>query len=220
MKKVIEKEKKEKDLRPIWIYVIFMFVIPVIAGFVLAFVNPSIAEGKTLDLISIGLSGILFIVFIWMYKDRYINDFKKLNKKTWIYVLGMSAALFLINYGLSDMFEKMKVTMNNQDTINEMFKSYKLLTSINVCLFAPFIEELIFRYSFSTFIKKDLVFILISSIVFGIMHGVGVVTFLYVFIGVMIAVVYLKTDKNIVASTVIHFINNFLSVIIMFMTIK
>ena len=217
MKQEIKKENSNKDLRPIWIYLLLSIIAPIFLGIVAVIIN--IPE-KYFDVISVILSGIIFIIFIILYHDMIIKDIKRLTKRQLLFILIMTIIVVIINIFISDLFENFGVKMNNQETVEKSLMNYKLLMTLNVCLFAPLIEELLFRYSINTIIKKDIMFIITSSIIFGIMHEIGIVTTLYIFIGIMLAITYIKTDKNIVASTIIHIINNLVSVITMFLLLK
>lgn len=201
-----------RDLKPIWIYFIGLFCS--VSFFAVIFAILGLNEGY-LNLFQIICEGIIFGIFLIIYRKRLKNDFKRLTKNNIILIIISSIILIGFNELLSRLFENMKVSMNNQDTLVSLFNNYKIMTSLLIVLFGPLIEEIVFRYSFSTFIKNDIWFLVISSLSFGLIHGVGIVSILYVLIGFGIGLVYLKTNKNIVASTSIHMLNNLVSVIMM-----
>lgn len=72
-----------------------------------------------------------------------------------------------------------------------------------------FLEEIYFRYSlYEIYEKNTKIFILLSSISFGIYHGYSIARILSSFIiGISLAIVYVKT-KNIIYPIIIHFIWN------------
>ncbi len=102
--------------------------------------------------------------------------------------------------------------MNNQNALIDILGSSAFIGFIITVFLAPLVEEIVFRYSFSSFIKNRVVFVIVSSLLFGIMHGIGVVTLLYAFLGMMFAIIYIKTDNNVVACTMAHIINNVVAV--------
>ncbi len=208
---IINEEKK--DLRPIWIYLFLTVGLTVLLAIIIKIIFPSFDAESQADVLAFIISAINFIIFIVLYHKRLIKDAKRITGKRFLQIVITGLIIVAVNYVITTIIEKTGAPMTNQDTILDSLSRHKILMSINVCLFAPVIEELIFRYSFGTFIKKEVVYIIISSIVFGLLHGIGIVTTVYVLIGVALALVYLKNDKNIVASTIVHFMNNAISLI-------
>ena len=97
--------------------------------------------------------------------------------------------------------------------MDDMYSRYPILVSI-MAITSSFVEELVFRYTLRTVFKNKIVFIVVSSVIFGLLHGIGVATLLYVLIGVFLAVIYLKTDENIAACTICNLINNLHGIIL------
>lgn len=226
-KKAVAKKENKKDWKPIIIYAalqiaaIFIgsFASGVKAGIDAANSNTPLEEMNIevdtglVTAISIAITGIIFVIFCIMYRKKIAEDFKRMKKKQWLFVGGMTALLLVINFGLTALFEALGVEMTNQSSIAESMGQALILTILGTVVFAPVVEELVFRYSLDSVIKNRVVFIIVSSLIFGLMHGIGVVTILYVILGLFFVMCYLKTDKNIVASMTIHFINNLIGVI-------
>ncbi len=206
-----------RDLKPIWIYFIGLFCS--VSFFAIVFKILGLKDDY-INLYQIICEGIIFVIFLLLYKKRLKSDLKRLTKKDIIFILIAAVILIGANELLSRVFEQLNVNMNNQNTLIDLFSKHKIMTSLLIVLFGPMVEEVVFRYSFSTFIKSDILFLIISSLAFGIIHGVGIVTILYVLIGFGLGLVYLKTNKNIVASTTIHMLNNLVSLIMMFLMLK
>ena len=162
----------------------------------------------------------IVIVFAIIYHKSLIEKIKKLTKKDIIYTVVVAVILIILNEIMSRILISANVEMQNQDAIIEAYKNSKILMTISIALFAPFIEEMVFRYSFSTLIKNDTLFIIISSLVFGLLHGIGIVTILYVMLGALLALIYLKTNKNVIASTIAHILNNGFAIITMLIMLK
>lgn len=82
-------------------------------------------------------------------------------------------------------------------------------------LWAPIVEELIFRGSLRRFIKNEKLFMVISAVIFGLMHtmveatliNVFVMAIPYMILGSFFAYVYVKTD-NICNSILAHAFQN------------
>ena len=112
-------------------------------------------------------------------------------------------------------------TANNQESINTMFKELPLLTLVLTCLYAPFVEESLFRLNLSKLINNKKMFIILSGFIFGFLHVIGqfsnIKEFLYVFqysaLGIYLAKTY-KESNNIFVSISVHFMQNFLAAIL------
>lgn len=213
----------KKDLKPIWLYLSIYIGIEILAGFIIGMVytkDATMMVNKLSGLITFISYLTIVIVFAIIYHKSLIEKIKKLTKNDIIYTVVVSAILIVLNEIMSRILISANVEMQNQDAIIEAYKNSKILMSISIALFAPFIEEMVFRYSFSTFIKNDTLFIIISSLVFGLLHGIGIVTILYVMLGALLALIYLKTNKNVIASTIAHILNNGFAIITMLIMLK
>ena len=212
--------KEEKDYKAIIIYIITQLVVSFIAGIAIA----AIYGDKSLDIIN-NMTGIISFVsltiiaaiFITIYHKRIIDDTKRLTKKDIISILISSIAWIIINFMISNLMQKLNIDMNNQDTVNAALENSKIFTMLTVIIFAPLAEEIVFRYSLSTIIKNNIMFIIISSIIFGAFHTLNISIILYIAMGIVFSVIYIKTDKNIMAPTLVHLINNLIAIISMLM---
>jgi membrane protease YdiL (CAAX protease family) len=172
--------KTKTDYLPIWIYIGIIFGISFIMGFITIIFNLS---NDSLIYVEIISEAIIFIIFIILYHKRLKQDFKKLTKKDLLYIITISIILIGLNFVLSNIFEKLNVNMTNQNSLNNMFINNKLLMTFYITLLAPVIEEIVFRYSIDTACKNNLLFLILSTVIFAIMHGIGIVTILYLLIG-------------------------------------
>ena len=124
-------------------------------------------------------------------------------------MLVVSIPIVLINNGN---------TSTNQQMLNEMFIKMPLVTFLLSSLYAPIVEENIFRLSLSKLINNKYLFILISGFSFGILHVIDKFTsatdLLYIFVystlGICLAKSYYDS-KNIFVSISMHFIQNFIA---------
>ena len=105
----------------------------------------------------------------------------------------------------------------NQQSLEKLPMWYVFPAAV---LWAPIVEETIFRGVIRKFIKKDWLFILISAFVFGILHTYreeGIVNILvmslpYASLGAVFAYVYVKTG-NITCNMFMHAIHNTIGMI-------
>lgn len=98
---------------------------------------------------------------------------------------------------------------------SDLDQGYKLvLMFISTAIIPAFVEELLFRGLILSQIKpySELGAILISAILFGLMHQTTFQFFYTTVLGVILAVVRIKTG-SIWACVLLHFFNNFISVI-------
>ena len=109
----------------------------------------------------------------------------------------------------------------NQVAINNMFNKVPLFTLLLTTLYAPFVEESVFRMAFSKLFKTKWLFIIISGLFFGSLHVIGqlssVSDLLYIFqyttMGCFLAKAYIDSN-NLFVSWGIHFTQNFLASIL------
>ena len=166
---------------------------------------------------------VTFLSVIIVYRKKLIEDFKLLknNYKAYFYylvkkyILIFIPALF-INFIIISFITK---TINvNQTTINNLSK---LIAFPLVVIYAPIVEELIFRESLRKIIHNKVLFIIVSAIIFGLLHTVheqGLVNTLvcaipYMVIGGGLAYTYTNTN-NITNTIALHFTQNALIMIL------
>ena len=216
------EKKNKKDFLPILLYIVIFFGIQLLFGIYLGFTQEigNKLSDKTLSIINIVSYFAIFLTLIIIYYNKLIQDIKRINKKDITYIVISAVVLIVLNFIISNLFVSLNVEMENQDTVVNLLNNYKLLTIISIVLFAPVTEEIVYRYSLSTLFKNKALFIIISSVIFGAMHGLGIVTILYVLMGIILAFCYLKTDRNIISSIIIHILNNISGVLTMMILIN
>lgn len=201
----------EKDFKPIWIYLLITTVGSFLLGFVYALINILTGTEKmNLDLCVFLLNIIILIIFAVIYRKKIIEDFKKPTMKNWLVIILIGLFTTGVNYLLTLLIE---VDNSNQNTVIDLVENYPIISSLVTILVAPIIEEFVFRYSFSTFIKNKWIYIALTSIIFGFVHTANLDVIIYIFIGIMLSLTYLKFDKRISAPIVVHMINNLISVV-------
>ena len=165
---------------------------------------------------------ILIINFNYYKKDfkvfiKNINTYLPFILKRYAIMLGIMVLVAIpITYLNSG-----KVS-SNQEILNSMFTKTPLLTALLSCIYAPCVEESIFRLNISKIINNKIIFILFSGILFGALHVIDKYTniydLLYIFsystLGICLAKAY-KDTNNIFVSMSMHFIQNTLASIVM-----
>lgn len=180
--------------------------------------------------------GFILILFI-LYKEKIIKDFKdyfsnfgknfELSFKYYfIGVIIMIVSNLIITLCFSG------ANANNEEAVRNMIDTVPLYMIFSVSLYAPFVEELIFRHSIKDCVMchgnnriTKYIYIFISGFIFGILHILGQATsyldYLYIIpymsLGVTFAALYSKTD-NIFSSISMHALHNTVTVILYFIT--
>lgn len=121
---------------------------------------------------------IYLLILFFIYHKEYIRDFKDYIKNFKNYMLkymeywALAFSLMLIsNFFIVSLLPNSVAT--NQEAINNTLTQAPIYMVISAVLFAPFLEETIFRFSFRKIFQNDIFFIIISGLVFGSLHVVG-----------------------------------------------
>ncbi len=131
--------------------------------------------------------------------------------KAWTGILG--AVFVVVNV------EVLSKVVNFEDYLTDSFliMSKSLWGVMCLCIIGPLTEELIFRHAIIRFVRKsgvsDLGAIIISSSCFCIVHFNPAQVFFAFFVGVVFAMIYIKTG-NIIITTMLHIANNSLYVLL------
>lgn len=204
-----------KGLKNILIYILFPSI------FTLLFTtNINSKEYTLFMLISYILLTIYFIIIYKKDLKEYINNFKIKNIKIIIlyWLIGfilMMISNYIINYiiipnGIS----------NNEAGNRELLLNNKLIYSLILCIFIPFLEEITFRLEFKKNIKNKNLFLIISSLSFALLHILSTTKLIellyiipYFILGLTFTNIYIKTD-NIISNILAHILHNTITVLI------
>ncbi|MGX7075011.1 CPBP family intramembrane glutamic endopeptidase [Globicatella sanguinis] len=182
---------------------------------------------------STALSSITNVILaLFLFGDHLKEEWARFKTQTTLKkILWLSFLLFIINVFartiLMTLFEPyldLESLGMNQQALEEM------QTQINPLLFifftvisAPLVEELVFRESLNGWVNKanrTLVVIMwiVSTLLFAGAHVLSLQDFLiYLPLSISLLYMYVKFDRNIWGSISFHFVNNALSVILMYL---
>ena len=120
---------------------------------------------------------------------------------------------------------------NNEDAVRSLIDLYPKYMLFSVGIYAPFVEELIFRKSIKDIIPTNnkitkYLYIFISGFIFASLHVIGMIKsnydLLYIIpylaLGISFAALYNKTD-NIFSTIVMHSMHNIIAIIVYWMGI-
>lgn len=179
--------------------------------------------------------GFILILFI-IYRKILINDFKNYLKKFRenfdisfkFYFVGL-VIMIVSNLTITLFFSGAKA--NNEDAVRSLIDLYPTYMLFSVSIYAPFVEELIFRKSIKDGVLSfgdskitKYLYIIISGLIFSSLHVVGMVNsnldYLYIIpyfgLGAAFASLYYKTD-NIFSSISMHSLHNTVTIILYLM---
>ena len=118
----------------------------------------------------------------------------------------------------------------NQSSIIELYSQQPIKVIFAALVFAPIVEELVFRGSFYAPLRKNhhLLGVLLSSFLFGFLHvyqslfAGNLMDLLYIFsyglLGSFMCRIYDKTN-SFFSCVLLHFLNNFISIVLTFMIV-
>ena len=173
----------------------------------------------------IGYYLITFGLCLYVFRERYRRDFFFLKNdfKNYIkYIFKMWGVMLLAS--LCAAFIVMALNGNSQSANQEALNGMPLWFMIPVaCIWAPVVEEAIFRGVIRRFIPNNVLFVIVSAVLFGLLHTVGQEATLYLTIvqslqymamGAVMAIAYFKSN-NIMTNMGVHCVQNTFSTILL-----
>ncbi len=175
-------------------------------------------------IISVCFEIVLLILAIILFFDLLKKEFiifKNKFSEYFNYILPKLGIGYLIYMAVTLICTSItkETTSVNQQALEQMNIIYVSLAAV---IWAPIVEETIFRRCIRNFIKNDLLFIIISGIIFGLLHTIHEATILnvilmglpYMVLGGYLAYIYTKTN-NMLSNIMSHALINSLALIIM-----
>lgn len=178
-------------------------------------------------LIYLSISNILLLgIFSYIYRETLIKDlsfFKKNFLKNFWYSFKYWIIGFIIMYVGNLIITKVlnMSIANNEIMVRNYINASPLLMLFYTSIYSPIMEELTFRKSIKDCTNNKWLYILISGLLFGLMHIIsyinGPLSLLYLIpygsFGIIFAYLYYKTD-NIYSTIIIHAMHNTIAIII------
>ena len=182
---------------------------------------------KVLYLISFEIITICLIMFVLNKKiTRDFKDIKKNHKeyykkyfKYWLIAVGiMMISNLIINNLVTDGIA------SNEEALRETFKISPIYIYFSSVIYAPLVEELVFRQSIRNIIPNKIIFILLSGLIFGGLHIAsgysGPIDLLYLipYCAPGFAFAYILADSdNIFISISLHLMHNGILIALQFL---
>lgn len=200
----------------------YVYLITFILAMVVIFVIPELKLSIAVKYVSYGVLFLLLLIVFFKdlkrdikYFFKYFREYNSCILKYYLYSL-----LTLIIVTVSIRLTVHVDNATNQVNLMEQFKQFPLLIAVLSIIYAPFVEELLFRGIIRKFINNKWIFIIVSGLLFGAAHviddfkSVGELLYIFVYgsLGCYMAALYYKTN-NIFTNMFFHFLQNSLAII-------
>ena len=227
--------KKNSKIVPLLIFILLLFGMAIFPYIPLAILRININDlSQTTKVIYNFFCDIIFMIIVFfVFKDDMVRDLKSYLKG---FIKNFEVSFKYYFIGLIIMIvSNLMITLcfkgasaNNEEAVRNLINLYPLYMIFSVAIYAPFIEETIFRKCIKNFILSfgnnkitKNIYISLSGLIFALMHIVGmansVLDYLYVIpylsLGASFAALYYKTD-NIFSSIVMHSMHNTVAVLL------
>lgn len=166
---------------------------------------------------------LMFILVILFFREKIVSDFKLLKEyfKAYFKFTAPKYALMLVSFlivNLICILITKNATSLNQQAVESLSKISLFFLGV---IWAPIVEETLFRGVIRRFIKNNIVFIIISATIFGLLHAIReeslfniiFTTIPYATIGGFLAYTYTKTN-NLSNNILMHACWNFFAFLI------
>ncbi len=176
--------------------------------------------------------GFMIIIFL-CYKEEMVNEFKEyfnnfkdnFKKSFKYYIIGFM--IMVISNNLISIFFA-GANANNEEAVRSLIHLYPIYMLFSVSIYAPIVEETIFRRSFKDIFKLfndtkmiKYLYISLSGLIFGLMHILGQTSsgtdYLYIIpyasLGCAFAALYYRND-NLFSTIILHSLHNTVAVIL------
>ena len=109
------------------------------------------------------------------------------------------------------------------ESYRNYIKMFPIYMTFSTVIYSPIVEEITFRKTFRNIIDNKYFYILLSGIIFGIIHTTGDITnkneillaIPYIIMGIDLSYIYYKSN-NIFTTIFIHSIHNFVLLMVQF----
>lgn len=227
----------KKKILPIIMFILLLFGMAIFPYIPMTlFKIPYEKFNMTIKILYMLFCDLSFMVIIFLlYKDKIINDFKKYIKKFSVnfelsfkyYFIGV--IIMIVSNLIITLFFNNAVA-GNEEAVRSLIDQAPLYMVFSVSLYAPFVEELIFRHGIKECVLcygntkiTRYIYVFISGFIFAFLHIFGQATSAldyiylipYMSLGVAFALLYSKTN-NIFSSISMHMLHNTVTVILYF----
>ncbi|HSQ88890.1 type II CAAX endopeptidase family protein [Romboutsia sp.] len=156
------------------------------------------------------------VMKLWVDFTKKVNIKEIIGRLLNLQIIQMGVMWLVIGIFLLIDISLANKILNSSSSQEMLYTGNILINSISIVIIAPIIEELIYRKVIFKRLSKKLnttFGTILSSIFFGLCHAKDSIFFATLF-GVVLCILYLKY-KNILVPMFLHFLNNFMTTIIL-----
>ena len=175
---------------------------------------------------TIFVADLLFLVMmVILYKDSIIKSFealkkKKIGKEIGIsigYAFGLLICYMVVGMILMEVFPEMESFDGNTTAIYSIYSLDTIYTIFKTLIFAAVAEELLFKESIRSIIKPNVLYVIISSVIYAFVNIMYndlslTITWLnmipYLVFAILLNIIYVKNDNNICLVMMVKFFYN------------
>lgn len=172
------------------------------------------------------LSEFLFLVgIIYVFSKKIKEDYQKIReKKIWkqvlrsiLFALLLFAIYVAVGAVLTSIFPEMGVDDGNTVAIYSIYNIDTIYTIFKTLIFAAVAEELLFKESIRSIIKPNVLYVIISSVIYAFVNIMYndlslMITWLnmipYLLFAILLNIIYVKNDNNICLVMMVKFFYN------------
>lgn len=186
-----------------------------------------VANGMSEAYASFSVYGVLVLIVIGIWQKKLQMEWQRFKqevrsfKKFFIELV----CLLIVGVVLANLFQYFingSLNTDNTENVRSMVDTiHPILSVFMISAFAPIIEELTFRESIIGFVKKEnkmliMVMVLISIVIFDCIHLYRWQEFFYYLpLSVVLTVFYIRNNRNVYASMIMHACANLPGIILM-----
>jgi membrane protease YdiL (CAAX protease family) len=203
----------------------FIFNVVIYVPFSVLDVNVSSIPDALYNTYFVSVQIIFIASLLYIYRDdfkHYWNDFKK-NGKSYIklgfnyWIFGLS--IMIVSNIIIGSFSPISIPENEQ-AVRDAMEISPLFIMFASVIEAPLIEEILFRKLLFDIIKNKNLFIIVSGLLFGAFHIIGIGTSVYSWLyiipygalGIAFAYALVKTN-NLLTTISMHAFHNFITIL-------
>lgn len=222
----MKEENNNKELIKGIIMFLLFFILPLLLQ--LIFYN-YIKNGSNIvkSIILLIIEIINFLIFVFMYKNEFKNKFKDLKKNfskdidimIKYYILGI--IIMIVTNLIINIFI-LKGIASNESANRTLISVLPIYAIPTIVFFGPIVEEIAFRLTFKNVIKKEIPYVIITTLLFAAAHvfnsASNISDILYIIpyasIGAALGIICYKTD-NPLCNIIVHILHNTLTLLLL-----
>lgn len=179
--------------------------------------NMNLVTNSFFDINLLFTSILSTICFMLIFRKKITSEMKKIKSKNDLKnILLISLCTGIILFGLVNYIISIsKSPINGVETLTKL-TSTNIFMVITVVIFAPLLEEILFRGLIFNKAKENLSFklaILIQAVTFSVVHGNLIQGIYAFFLGIIFALIYEKTE-TLWVPTLMHITHNFINLVL------